>query len=165
MIYEITGDILLTKASVIAHGVAPFDHFNQGLALSLRENWPAMYKDFRHYCQTSSPEQGEICVWAGADAKQIVHLLTQASSQDHQSNPGKASIEAVNHSLKELKKWAQKNNIQSIAIPKLATGVGGLNWEDVYSLIQKHFSDQETALYVYVQYQKNIIGKEPELSV
>jgi len=48
VIHEVTGDILLTKAQAIAHGVAPGEHFDSGLALSLRENWPAMAKDYRH---------------------------------------------------------------------------------------------------------------------
>jgi O-acetyl-ADP-ribose deacetylase (regulator of RNase III) len=29
MIYEVTGDILESKAHAIAHGVAPNDHFDQ----------------------------------------------------------------------------------------------------------------------------------------
>jgi len=60
MLKEVTGDILLTKAVAVAHGVAPNDNFASGLALSLREHWPAMYKDFRHYCQTVTPKPGEL---------------------------------------------------------------------------------------------------------
>ena len=37
MIREVEGDILLTDAEAIAHGVAPHDHFQNGLALALRE--------------------------------------------------------------------------------------------------------------------------------
>ena len=56
MIQYVSGDILLTEAEGIAHGVAPNDDFKQGLALSLRERWPAMYKDFRHFCHTQHPK-------------------------------------------------------------------------------------------------------------
>lgn len=45
MIHEVTGDILLTKAQAIAHGVAPNDHFETGLALALRERWPEQLGD------------------------------------------------------------------------------------------------------------------------
>ena len=55
MLYEVTGDILLTRAQAIVHGVSPNDHFAQGLALALREQWPAMYKDFRHFTQLKHP--------------------------------------------------------------------------------------------------------------
>ena len=60
MIHEVSGDILLSKANVIAHGVSPNDDFHQGLALALREKWPAMYKDFRHYCRTEHPKPGAV---------------------------------------------------------------------------------------------------------
>ena len=33
MLKEVTGDILLTTAGAVAHGVAPNDNFKQGLAL------------------------------------------------------------------------------------------------------------------------------------
>ncbi len=55
MLYEVSGDILLTRAQAIAHGVAPNDHFDSGLALALRERWPSMAKDFRHYAHQSHP--------------------------------------------------------------------------------------------------------------
>ncbi len=48
MIHEVTGDILLSGAHAIAHGVAPNDGFSSGLAHSLRERWPTMHKGFRH---------------------------------------------------------------------------------------------------------------------
>ena len=45
MIQQVTGDILLSNAQAVAHGIAPNDHFDSGLALSLRQDWPALYKD------------------------------------------------------------------------------------------------------------------------
>ena len=60
MIKEVTGDILLTKAEATAHGIAPMDDFKNGLALSIKERWPALYKDFRHFCKTTGPKPGNI---------------------------------------------------------------------------------------------------------
>jgi O-acetyl-ADP-ribose deacetylase (regulator of RNase III) len=77
MIKEVTGDILLSKAGAIAHGIAPNDDFKQGLALALREQWPAMYKDFRHYCQTYNPKPGSRWSWKGPGAPGLVHLFSQ----------------------------------------------------------------------------------------
>ena len=77
MLKEVSGDILLSKAEAIAHGVAPGDHFNQGLALSLRERYPARAKDFRHYCQVSHPKPGGIWAGAGAVGRRRINLLTQ----------------------------------------------------------------------------------------
>ena len=59
MIHELTGDLLLSEANLIAHGVAPGDHFTSGLALALRERWPSMAKDFRHWCLLPYPNGSE----------------------------------------------------------------------------------------------------------
>lgn len=62
MLQEVSGDILLTQAKMIAHGVAPNDDHATGLAYAPREYAPAMYKDFRHYCKIQHPNAGAI--WA-----------------------------------------------------------------------------------------------------
>ena len=63
MIHEVEGDILETKAAAIAHGVAANDPMNQGLAAALHERYPAMHKDFHHWCRQQHPKLGS--AWAG----------------------------------------------------------------------------------------------------
>ena len=149
MIKYVQGDILLSKAQLIAHGVAPNDNFGQGLALSLRERWPAMYKDFRHFCQVKHPKAGEVWLWAGAEGVRIANLMTQEAAYGHGEKPGKATTAHVNHSLRSLRKEIEKENIKSVAITKLATGVGGLNWEDVKPLIENQLGDMDIKIEVY----------------
>lgn len=153
MIQEVSGDILLTKAQAIAHGIAPNDHFASGLALALREQWPAMYQDFRHYCRVSHPKPGGVWLWGGTDGKRLVNLLTQEAPVNHHANPGRASIHNVSHALKELRHLIETEKLTSVALPRLATGVGGLNWEEVYPLVKKHLSDLPIPILVYVTYR------------
>lgn len=160
MIIEVSGDILLSEAEAIAHGVAPNDDFKKGLALSLRENWPAMYKDFRHYCQSTHPKEGEVWTWQGVGGKKIFNLFTQQGSYDQGSHPGKASEDFVNKSLKNLKEHVQEMNIKSLAITKVATGVGGLDYKVVKPLIQKHLGDLKIPVYVYAEFHKGMKAKE-----
>ena len=54
MLKEVAGDILLTKAEALAHGVAPNDNFANGLALALRERWPAMIKPYGNHMVNAS---------------------------------------------------------------------------------------------------------------
>jgi O-acetyl-ADP-ribose deacetylase (regulator of RNase III) len=161
MIHYVTGDILLSKAQAIAHGIAPNDSFFSGLALSLRENWPAMYKDFRHYCQTNHPKAGTAWVWGSAEGTRIINLFTQEAAYDHGTKPGKATVEHVNHALRELHKFMETEKFTSLALPRLATGVGGLDWEEVSPLINKHLDSLNVPIYIYVTFQKGIAAKEP----
>lgn len=161
MLHEVSGDILLSKAQAVAHGVAPNDHFKSGLALSLRERWPAMTKDFRHYCQTAHPKPGEIWAWAGADGQRIVNLLTQQAEYGVGAEPGPARLESVNHALKALRKFVEKEHITSLAIPKIATTAGRLEWKHVYPLVQQHLGDLPIPVYVYTTYHAGMQAEEP----
>lgn len=160
MIKEVTGDILLTEAQAIAHGVAPHDHFDTGLALTLRKNYPAMAKDFRHYCKTQSSESGDVWTWGTVGNFRIFNLMTQSAAKNHHGHPGPATLPNVNHCLKELAAQIKKENIKSIAIPKLATGYGKLAWEEVFPLIEQRLGDLDIPVYVYTKYVKDQKAEE-----
>ncbi|MDH4147322.1 MAG: macro domain-containing protein [Acidimicrobiia bacterium] len=161
MLYKLTGDVLRSSAAAVAHGVSPDDHFDQGLALALRERWPAMYKDFRHYSHTSGPQPGGLWSWAGADGRRIVALFTQADVQQHGRRKATASVEHVNHSLRALRRLVEEEHIDSLALPRLATGVGGLQWTEVEPLIEQRLGDLDIPVYVYAQYQPGVAAVEP----
>lgn len=161
MIHEVAGDILLTNALAIAHGVAPNDHFDSGLALALRDRWPAMVKDFRHYAHQSHPKPGEIWMWGTAGGVRIYNLLTQEGEHGHDTKPGRATLANVNHSLRRLRHELEKSEIKSLAMPALATGVGGLKWAEVRPLVVQHLGELKIPIYVYVTYHKGQQANEP----
>lgn len=161
MIHELSGDILLSGAKVIAQGVAPNDDFHQGLALQLRERMPAMYKDFRHFCQTQHPKSGGLWTWMSADGHYIVNLFTREAAYAQGSKPGEATLSHVNHSLHALRAFLQKEQAGSVALPRLACGINGLDWDEVKPLVEKHLGDLGIPVYVYSNYQKGVKAKEP----
>jgi hypothetical protein len=42
----------------------------------------------------------------------------------------------------------------------LATGVGGLSWEEVYPLIQQHLGELNIPIYIYTTYHKGQVAPE-----
>ena len=161
MIHELSGDILFSIAKAISQGVAPNDDFHHGLALQLRERMPAMYKDFRHYCQTKHPKSGGMWSWMSADGRYIVNLFTQDAAYDYGSKPGNAKLSHVNHALHALRDFAQKEKVDSLALPRLACGMTGLDWDEVKPLIEKQLGDLGIPVYIYVTYQKGVKAVEP----
>ncbi len=161
MIKEVTGDILLTKAAAIAHGVAPNDHFDSGLALSLRTRHPELYKEFRHHCKVHSPRTGTAWHWKCHHSHlHIVNLFTQEPASGHGGHPGKAHLSHVGHSLKELAKLVQTMGFPSIALPRLATGVGGLDWEEVQPLVETHLGKIGVPVFIYTTFVQGVAAKE-----
>jgi O-acetyl-ADP-ribose deacetylase (regulator of RNase III) len=164
MIHEVSGDLVLSSAAAIAHGVAPNDHFNSGLALQLRERFPAMFKDFRHYGQTAHPKPGDLWTWSGVGPEGPVHivsLFTQDGGFEHGAKPGRAHVDSVNHCLKKLHKWVEEQKPASLALPRLATGVGGLKWEDVSPLIRQHLGAVKIPVVVYTGFKAGVKASEP----
>lgn len=161
MIYQVSGDILLSKAQVIVHGIAANDPMTQGLALSLHQQYPAMHKDFHHWCHQSHPKVGAAWVWGGPNGVRVVNLITQEGGFGKGAKPGKATLKSVRNSLKELTKIIQKENFSSIAVPKLATGVGGLAWDDVFPVVEEILGDLDIPVYLYTDYHAGKQAKEP----
>ncbi|MCC7250042.1 MAG: macro domain-containing protein [Lysobacter sp.] len=162
MIHEVSGDILKSRAQAIAHGVAPNDDFHTGLALSLREHAPALYKDFRHFCQSTHPKSGGLWTWAGADGRRIVNLFTQDGAEGHHGGkPGKATLSNVRHAMKALRAEIDAQKIASIALPRLATGVGGLDWADVRPVVYEYLADAGIPVYIYTTFHAGMTADEP----
>ncbi len=161
MIVEVEGDILLSNAEAIAHGVAANDPMNQGLAASLHENYPSMHKDFHHWCHLQHPKLGSAWIWSGAQGARVINLITQEGGHEHGSKPGNASVTSVNHALRALKKLIAKEGLSSVALPRLATGVGGLEWEDVRPLIFNQLADVDANIVVYKKFVPGKKATEP----
>jgi O-acetyl-ADP-ribose deacetylase (regulator of RNase III) len=160
MIEEVHGDILLSTAQAVALGISPNDDFDQGLALSLREKWPALAKDYRHYANQVHLKPGELWSWGGVGGARIICLLTQEGSFDHGAKAGRATLANVNHCLRHLRQELLREKITSLALPRLACGVGGLEWEDVRPLILSHLADLQIPIFVYTTYIRDEVALE-----
>jgi O-acetyl-ADP-ribose deacetylase (regulator of RNase III) len=152
MIHDVEGDILLSNAQAIAHGVSPNEHFDVGLALALREQWPSMAKDFRHYANQTRPNPGELWVYHSAEQRVIYNLLTQDGEHTHGAQPGRATLSNVQHALRRLRHELEVRPVRSLALPRLATGAGHLAWSDVRPLIVEQLGDLSIPVFVYATY-------------
>jgi len=164
MIHEVKGDILLSHAQVIAHAIAPHDRFEHGLALSLREQWPAMVRDYQHFYHAAQPKFGDTWVWSGAMSKHIINLLVNEAAQRMGEKPGQARPEHLDRALRELRNLLESHRFASLALPRLATGAGGMEWEVVRPLIEYHLGELALPIYIYADYQKGVQAVEPGLS-
>lgn len=77
------------------------------------------------------------------------------------NRPGKASEAIVNHALRALKKIVEEEGFNSLALPRLATGVGGLDWEQVKPLIDSQLGALDIPIYVYTVYRAGERAVEP----
>ena len=161
MIHYVEGDIHLTGAAVIAHGLAAMDPMTKGLAKTLHEQYPAMHKDFHHWCRTQHPKPGDIWMWGGAGGRRIVCMITQEGGYGHGARPGQATVAHVSHALRALTKMAAAEGFTSIALPRVATGVGGLDWDMVRPVVEERLGSLPIPIYVYSTFHAGQAADEP----
>jgi O-acetyl-ADP-ribose deacetylase (regulator of RNase III) len=66
------------------------------------------------------------------------------------SQPDHATLPYIRKAVRKLAKWAGKNRINSVALPKIGAGLGKLSWEaEIKPLFIEHLSDSATRYVVY----------------
>lgn len=161
MLYFVSGDLMLSRAQAIAHGVAPNDPMTHGLALALRQKYPSLHKDFHHWCSQQHPRPGAAWLWGGPGGVRIVQLLTQDGGYGVGGRPGRATTQHLREALRELAKLVAKEGLTSLAVPRLATGVGGLAWDEVLPVVEDRLGKLGIPVYVYAEYRPGKVAHEP----
>lgn len=160
MIYEVKGDILLSRAQVIVNDVGVGDPMTRGLGRKLNERYPAMVEAFREWCEENNPEPGDIWLWEAADKSQIVNLITHEGDEDPTRIRRPERI-AVNRCLRRLAKMVADERFKSMAMPKIASGEFGLDWTDVRGMMDSQLSEVLGPIFVYVVELDGQVASEP----
>lgn len=142
-----SGDLFLNQyhAQAFAHGCNCQGVMGAGIAIRFKQDYPAMYREYRRRCR-ANPRQfnlGDSFLWQEASKPSVFNLATQ-------EYPGRyATCQAIENALISMMKQADENGITSIALPRIGSGCGGLNWGDVRMVIEKVFADWPGSLIVY----------------
>ncbi len=70
----------------------------------------------------------------------------------------------MREALRELVKMAEAESFTSIAVPRLATGVGALPWDDVLPVLEERLGALAIPVYVYSEYHPGQMAHEPGLA-
>jgi O-acetyl-ADP-ribose deacetylase (regulator of RNase III) len=152
MIHKVEGDILLSKAQAIVHGVGVNDPMDKGLALALRNLYPPLQKDLNRWCHQHDTKPGEAWMWTGQNNVRIVNLITHENMESNDHHYDKATLNNIRHAFGALVKIIAFEKLTSIALPRLGTGLGDLDWDDVWPLIENNLGGLGIPVYVYVAY-------------
>lgn len=160
MIYEVEGDILMSRADVIAQGVAINDPMARGLARKLQEKFPGMREDFKAWCEETDPQLGDVWLWEGHGKKFLNLVVAEAPDLElgRASRPDKI---AVHRAFRALSKIVVNKRLGSIAMPMIGSGPGGMDWLEVRGMMYSQFSELLIPLFIYVAELDGMLASEP----
>lgn len=127
------GNIFNSDCQYLVNPVNTVGVMGKGLALDFKNKFPDNFKKYRKYCKSGEFTVGKLLI-ISENNKKIVNFPTKL----HWKN--KSEINYILEGLAKLKTAIEKYNIKSIAMPKLGCGLGGLDWNIVYSEITKWYN-------------------------
>jgi len=150
MIKFVAGDILQTKSTFIAHGVATDSQegMGTGLALKISSKWPEAQKHFKQFTRSQRFQGGDLFVVAPTRNRPgIIYIATQPDIY-------RASVSFLNRGLRKLARYSVKQRVESISLPRIGAGLGKLDWEEeVKPLLLKHLADLDTNFFIYEDFK------------
>src|ERR1700688_2843591 len=136
MIVRGDGDLLKTPAEALVNTVNTVGIMGKGIALQFKQAFPDNYVAYEAACKREEVQIGKMFVFhRTSNPRTIINFPTKKHWK------GKSKIEDIKSGLKSLIEVVKKEEIQSIAVPPLGCGNGGLNWRDVKPLIEQAFSE------------------------
>ncbi len=143
-----TGDLFSEQTDAIVNTVNCVGVMGKGVALEFKRRWPKNYAAYRKLCRSNGLRPGNLFVFEQADLLDSngPRFLVNFPTKDHWRS--KSKIEYVEDGLKALRKELELGNINSIAMPPLGCGNGGLNWVTVKNLISNELGGLQTEIIV-----------------
>ena len=143
MIIRTHGDMFDGHYDALINPVNCVGVMGKGLALEFKKRYPEMYEGCRKACSDWNFHPGDLYLYRYEDVAIICF-----PTKDHWRDPSK--LEYIEHGLKELRGYlAKKPNIRSVAVPKLGCGLGGLDWADVFPIVERELGGLDTEVYVF----------------
>jgi O-acetyl-ADP-ribose deacetylase (regulator of RNase III) len=148
MIKLVHGDLLKQHdVDAIVNTVNCVGVMGKGIALQFRNKWPENYEQYVVACKDGRVQPGRMHIY---DAGGLVkpHYIINFPTKQHWK--GKSKLEFIRDGLVDLVNQVRRLNIQTIAIPPLGCGNGGLDWNVVRPMIEDAFEplpDVEVRLF------------------
>ena len=145
MIEFVSGDLFSSGSEALVNAVNTVGVMGGGIAAQFKQKYPEYFLDYKVACKANAVKIGRCYVYVTPleQPRYIVSLPTKA----HWRN---ASVLAdVETALQHLRWVVLGCGIESIAIPALGCGLGGLEWEDVKPLIRECLFDLDCDIKVY----------------
>lgn len=148
----VRGDLFLSGAQTLGHGVNCRGKMGAGIATEFRRRFPEMFEAYREICRTGELEPGRYFLWKES-TPWVLNLATQAST--HGARP-----EFVRDALHAFARRCEAEGVTSLALPRLAAGLGGLAWEEVRAILEEAFAELPIPVHVYEEYLPGVQAEQ-----
>ncbi len=143
---------MLSRAHVLAHGVNCEGRMGAGIAVEFKRRFPSMFTRYREMCNDGRLTPGGVYLEKNT-SPWVLNLATQ-------SKVGRAELAYVHSCIKWIADHFEQEGITTMAMPRIAAGLGKLPWEPVEQIIQELLQPLPLPVFLYDQYVKGVEADE-----
>jgi O-acetyl-ADP-ribose deacetylase (regulator of RNase III) len=128
------GDLLGEEVEALVNTVNCVGVMGRGVALQFKKAFPDNYKAYAAACKRGDVQPGRMFVYETGQLTRP-RLIINFPTKRHWRGPSRLTdIEA---GLEDLVAVIKQRRVQSVAMPPLGSGLGGLDWSDVRARIEE----------------------------
>lgn len=123
------GSLFDTELNAIGHGVNVDGYMGAGIAKQFKQRYPRNYEMYKHACNIHLLKPGAAICWFD-NGKYIYNIASQ-------DRPGpNAKLKWLRSGLQHAMILCIRSGVEELAIPRIAAGIGGLEWTEVLKVIE-----------------------------
>ena len=128
-----TGDIFHEDVEALVNSVNCVGVMGRGIALQFKNVYPANFEAYAAACKRKEVEPGKMFVFETGKLTNPRYIINFPTKRHWR---GKSRMEDIDSGLRALAEEIRERHIRSIAIPPLASALGGLRWAEVAPRIE-----------------------------
>ena len=140
------GNLLKDKANYLINTVNCVGAMGKGIAKQFKFAYPEMYKDYKKECLKGNIDIGKPHLWAFDDLFHPVTIINLPTKIHWQED---STYIYIQKGLNWLVEYFKDKPAETVALPPLGCGNGGLDWSRVKNMIEDALEPLETTFYVY----------------
>lgn len=121
----------------------------KGIALEFKQRYPDMYEWYKDKCKTKQLRPGRLLFYRCHIEH---HYIICFPTKDHWRNPStyqyiESGLEALREAFIDIE--SRSTLVPSVGMPALGCGNGGLDFDQVHSLVTKYLNDLKTTFWLF----------------
>lgn len=145
----IKGDIFTADLRAFAQGVNCAGAMDAGIAVAFKKKWPRMFEEYRARCEDGRLTLGDVFAWGEGDV-----TVYNLAIQEHWRK--KATMAGLTRALKKTIELATHAGVDRLGVPRIGTGLGGLEWPRVKSVLEELGKETPLTFVVFEQFIRSV---------
>lgn len=137
------GNLLDSPARGLVNAVNCVGVAGAGLALQFRQRWPEQVAEYAAFCEAGKMRPGMVHDSLLPDGRRILSVATKRHWKEL------SHLYDVSAGLYALRRYLDETGLESVALPALGCGLGGLPRPQVAHLVKHWLGNSPATVHVY----------------